>query len=203
MPATVFKQVYQFKIFFREITPMIWRQFQVPETYTFWELNVAIQDMMGWQNTGMHEFYAQSIEAKKAKRIALFDEGWDNIPVVFTWETKIADYFNEERNIGYYHYPLGREWQLQMDFEKALLRDTGRTYPICLGGEGRVPPEPSDEFKEERPSFLDRFRSNPQNQRYQAIVKRLGKSFDPTAFDKETIHFSNPKPQLKRFSIKT
>jgi hypothetical protein len=39
--------VYQFKIALDSIEPPIWRLIQVPETYTFWDLHVAIQDSMG------------------------------------------------------------------------------------------------------------------------------------------------------------
>lgn len=43
-----FNQVYQFKITLKELEPLIWRQIQVPEAYSFWDLHVAIQDAMGW-----------------------------------------------------------------------------------------------------------------------------------------------------------
>ena len=51
-----FNQVYQFKITLDEIKPPIWRRIQVPETYTFWDLHVAIQDAMGWLDYHLHEF---------------------------------------------------------------------------------------------------------------------------------------------------
>ena len=51
-----FDQVYQFKITLRDIKPPIWRRIQVPETYTFWDLHVAIQDAMGWSDYHLHEF---------------------------------------------------------------------------------------------------------------------------------------------------
>ncbi len=41
-------QVYQFKVVLLEVAPPIWRTIQVPETYSFWDLHVAIQDSMGW-----------------------------------------------------------------------------------------------------------------------------------------------------------
>ncbi|HPP37607.1 MAG TPA: plasmid pRiA4b ORF-3 family protein, partial [Thermosynergistes sp.] len=46
-----FNNVYQFKITLRDIKPPIWRRIQVPETYTFWDLHVAIQDAMGWTDS--------------------------------------------------------------------------------------------------------------------------------------------------------
>jgi len=51
-----FDRVYQLKITLKGIRPPIWRRIQVPETYTFWDLHVAIQDAMGWEDAHLHEF---------------------------------------------------------------------------------------------------------------------------------------------------
>src|SRR5690625_2121898 len=51
-----YKNIYQFKILLHEIEPEIWRLIEVPESYTFWELHVAIQDAMGWLDSHLHEF---------------------------------------------------------------------------------------------------------------------------------------------------
>lgn len=52
-----FENVYQFRIDLNDISPPIWRRIQVPETYTFFDLHVAIQNAMGWEDYHMHEFY--------------------------------------------------------------------------------------------------------------------------------------------------
>ena len=49
------KRIYQFKIELDGATPTIWRRIQVPETYSFWDLHVAIQDAMGWLDYHLHE----------------------------------------------------------------------------------------------------------------------------------------------------
>ncbi len=49
-------KAYQFKITLKGIKPPIWRRIQVPETYTFWDLHVAIQDAMGWEDYHLHKF---------------------------------------------------------------------------------------------------------------------------------------------------
>ena len=51
-----YERVYQFKIALDGIEPPIWRRIQVPETYSFWDLHVAIQDSMGWSDGHLHEF---------------------------------------------------------------------------------------------------------------------------------------------------
>ena len=50
------KMIYQFKITLKETHPPVWRRIQVPSTYTFWDLHVAIQDAMGWFDCHLHEF---------------------------------------------------------------------------------------------------------------------------------------------------
>jgi hypothetical protein len=51
-----YNRVYQFKITLGGSTPPIWRRIQVPETYTFWDLHVAIQDVMGWSGHHLYDF---------------------------------------------------------------------------------------------------------------------------------------------------
>ncbi|MCD4766432.1 MAG: plasmid pRiA4b ORF-3 family protein [Methanosarcinales archaeon] len=51
-----FDLVYQFKITLKDSKPPIWRRIQVPETYTLWDLHVAIQDAMYWMDYHLHRF---------------------------------------------------------------------------------------------------------------------------------------------------
>ena len=50
------KLVHQFLIVLSHTEPLVWRRIQVPESYTFWDLHVAIQDAMGWEDRHLHEF---------------------------------------------------------------------------------------------------------------------------------------------------
>ena len=197
--AESYERVYQFNIFFSGIKPMIWRRFQVPETYAFWELHVAIQDMLGWQNKGLHQFYVQSIETKQITRIGLLETGRSILPFAHAWGTMIRDYFNERRKRGHYFAPFTREWHLRMELEKILPREGKKSYPICLEGEGNAPPQMCDEADKE--SFFDRISFNRQCRRYRRVLKYLGDAFDPKAFDKDLIVFSDPKKEFKQFGI--
>ena len=63
-----FNQVYQFKIALKGLEPLIWRQIQVPETYSFWNLHVVIQDVMGWLDSHLHLFtIVNPLAGKKVK----------------------------------------------------------------------------------------------------------------------------------------
>ena len=43
-------RVYQFKLLLLAVAP------PVPETYSFWDLHVALQDAMGWLDYHLHLF---------------------------------------------------------------------------------------------------------------------------------------------------
>jgi hypothetical protein len=63
--------VCQYKITLCDIFPAIWRRIQVPMTYTFYDLHVAIQDAMGWLDYHLHAFRFQKANRKKAVEIGI------------------------------------------------------------------------------------------------------------------------------------
>jgi pRiA4b ORF-3-like protein len=50
------KFVHQFLVCLTGTDPLVWRRIQVPHSYSFWGLHVAIQDAMGWKDYHLHEF---------------------------------------------------------------------------------------------------------------------------------------------------
>ena len=73
MPSNNNSNVYQFKITLKGAKPPIWRRIQVPESYNFHQLHVAIQCSMGWKSASMdyhlHKF--NSIESEEEKKIKI------------------------------------------------------------------------------------------------------------------------------------
>ena len=67
-------QVYQFKISLNDIAPVIWRRIQVPAQSSFWDLHVAIQDAMGWQDYHLHLFSIKRPHAHRVTEIGI-EEG--------------------------------------------------------------------------------------------------------------------------------
>jgi hypothetical protein len=52
---TVPPHVFQRLVVLAGTDPLVWRSIQVPETYSFWDLHVAIQDAMGWKDCHLDE----------------------------------------------------------------------------------------------------------------------------------------------------
>lgn len=48
--------IMRFRITLEGIEPPIWRLIDVPASYSFWDLHVAIQDAMGWLDYQLHSF---------------------------------------------------------------------------------------------------------------------------------------------------
>lgn len=75
-----YKNVCQFKITLKHIKPPIWRRILVPETYTFRDLHVAIQDAMGWTDSHLHEFQISNPSTRRRTIIGIPDEGaWSGL----------------------------------------------------------------------------------------------------------------------------
>ena len=72
-----YNQVYQFKITLEGIKPPIWRRIQVLETYTFWDLHLAIQDAMSWIDYHLHEFEMVNPSTGLKENIGIPNEDFD------------------------------------------------------------------------------------------------------------------------------
>jgi hypothetical protein len=84
-----YTQVYQFKITLKGIKPPIWRRIQIPKTYTFWELHLAIQDAIGWTVYHLHEFELVTPSTGLKQRIGAQNEDFDR-EVLLEFNQKIV-----------------------------------------------------------------------------------------------------------------
>ena len=200
--AKRYNQVYQFRIELREIEPKIWRVIQVPETYSFWDLHVAIQDSMGWLDCHLHEFTVTDPITRKKVIIGIptdEEEGFFIEETIPGWKVMIADGFSKRNKKAYYCYDFGDDWQHIIKLEKILPKDKEQTYPRCIAGERACPPEDcgSTPGYEEIVDMLKN--PEPDNEEYQEMMKWLGGSYDPEYFDCSEIFFDDPEERLKTF----
>ncbi|MFQ5887635.1 MAG: plasmid pRiA4b ORF-3 family protein [Candidatus Hydrothermarchaeales archaeon] len=189
-----FNRVYQFKITLKRIRPPICRQIQVPETYTFWDLHVAIQDAMGWVDYHLHEF--EIVDPSTGLMVDIGppdDEGFHE--VLPGWKQKIADYFSMKNRSADYVYDFGDNWEHKIQLEKILPREKNINYPICIKGKRACPPEDCggvwgyDELLE--------IIGNPDNEQYKEMMEWVGGEFDPEEFDPKEVSFDDPDKRHK------
>lgn len=194
--ANIFKNIYEFKITLMGINPPIWRQIQVPENYTFWDLHVAIQDSMGWTDSHLHEFEIVNPATSRQEAFGIpvesFDEDRDVLP---GWEHKIASYFSMDNPVATYLYDFGDDWRHTVRLEKILAREKNRRYPVCIDGKRACPPEDCGGvwgYKEFLKAVTD-----PAHDEHEQTLEWVGGSFDPEYFDPKNVRFDNPKERLK------
>jgi hypothetical protein len=186
------EQVFQLKVTLEDIKPPIWRRIEVPGSYTFWDLHVAIQDAMGWQDYHLHEFLI-----KRLNKVTHIGVPHDDFPmeVLPGWENKIADYLSPEFPKLDYSYDFGDDWLHRVLLEKVIPALPGGVYPRCIKGKRACPPEDcGGAYGYQR---LLKILSDPKHHDYNSrkswVESVTGGPYDPEHFDAAKISFSDPQ----------
>ena len=184
-----FNNVYQFKITLIDTKPPVWRRIQVPETYTFWDLHVAIQDAMGWEDYHLHEFRLKNPITGQESYIGIPDEENEfplSYEILAGWQQRISDWLSMQNKRVYYIYDFGDSWEHTIVLEKVLPKEKNVRYPICLDGKRACPPEDCGSI----PGYEDICRGKHEFQEHY-------KDFDPEYFNPKEVDFDDPEEQLK------
>ncbi len=187
-------KIYQFKITLENIQPEIWRRIQVPETYSFWDLHVAIQDSMGWLDYHLHQFIIRDSLTGSQHEIGIPDGEYAQ-SVFPGWKRLIKNYFTPENPQATYLYDFGDGWELMIALEEIKPQDINQQYPICLAGARACPPEDCGGIGgyEELLKILQ----NPRHKEYKETLQWVGGKFDPDYFDPQSVKFDDPKERFK------
>lgn len=189
------EHVCQFLIVLPKTEPLVWRRIQVPETYSFWDLHVAIQDAMGWKDYHLHEFVLVDSKTGRTKRIGIPDDEMpDERPCLAGWKVPIGRHLNYGTDPVRYRYDFGDDWEHTLEFEE-VVPDDGGAYPRCVAGAGACPPEDvggTHGYAE----FLRVIR-NRRHPEHQSMLQWAGGSFDAHAFDPKSVVFDNPRKRWK------
>ena len=177
-----FNRVYQFKITLERTKPPIWRRIQVPGTYTFWDLHVAIQDAMGWIDYHLHEFKIVDPLICMKMRIGIPDDEFERYrDILAGWRQRIARWFSMENSVAYYIYDFGDGWEHQVRLERILPRREGVVYPVCIAGKRACPPEDCGGV-----------RGYEQICKGESEFQEAFSDYDPEYFDPKEIVFDDP-----------
>ena len=194
-------KVYKFRIELNGIRPLIWRQIQVPEDYTFWELHVALQDAMGWRHMELHQFDVSNLRTGESESIGLpyVDMDWE-AKASAGWDFYIADYFRPESLPAVYTYDFGYRWTHSITLETISPTVPGVKYPCCLRGERACPPEEIGGVD----GYYDfvMVMGNPDHDDHREIREWYGRKYYPEKFSPEKVKFSDPRRRLKQLLAK-
>jgi hypothetical protein len=123
----------------------VWRRILVPSTYNFWDLHVAIQDAMGWEDRHLHQFTLDDPAGGGRVRLGIPDDsGFYAVNEVLAgWEHRLRKYLKPGSLPALYTYDFGDEWQHEVLLEAILPADNTQDLPRCIAGAGNCPPEDS------------------------------------------------------------
>jgi Plasmid pRiA4b ORF-3-like protein len=191
--------VHQFLVVLTGTDPLVWRRIQVPQGYSFWDLHVAIQDAMGWKDYHLHEFrlFDEAAQTLVSIGIPTGEEAEDR-PAIAGWDVPVSRFFSQQ---GWheppvtYAYDFGDDWQHVMVHEGFEPADDSLTYPRCIAGEGRCPPEDCGGVHGYA-AFLAAI-ADPDHEEHEQMVTWAGGEFDPEMFDPAAVTFDDPRRRWK------
>jgi hypothetical protein len=128
--------VYQLKITLLEIEPPIWRRIQVPGTLLLCCLHDALQAVIGWTDSHLHQFEKDG----KFWGDPATDEFGD-LELIDESKVPVGKVLKAKGDSMIYLYDLGDNWRHELVLERILPADDSATKPVCLAGERRCPPE--------------------------------------------------------------
>ncbi|MFP4173663.1 MAG: plasmid pRiA4b ORF-3 family protein [Candidatus Hydrogenedentota bacterium] len=193
-------RIYRFRVSLTDIEPEVWRIIDVPESYTFWDLHVAIQDAMGWVDYHLHAFEPDSPGDSEDVPIGIPMEPMED-EFVAGWTVPITRHFAKPGDTAGYVYDFGDGWRHEVELLSIEPRERGAKYPRCIDGERACPPEdcggpggyhrlleiladPSDEEHENMVAWL------------KGHVKEYW-PYHPEEFDPASVTFWDPKKRWK------
>jgi hypothetical protein len=129
--------IYELKITLLEIEPPIWRRIQVPSTILLCCVHDALQAVMGWTDSHLHQFEKDG----KYWGVPDPDAFEDDFEIIDESRVALDKIFKAEGDCVVYLYDLGDKWRHEILLEKILPLDAGSNRPVCLAGGRRCPPE--------------------------------------------------------------
>ena len=137
MPTAKTKpSLYELKITLLEIGPPIWRRLQVPSTIPLSCLHDALQAVLGWTDSHLHQFEKDG----RYWGVPDDDEFEGDIEVIDESKVPVSRVLKVQGDTMIYVYDFGDDWLHHVVLEKILPSDAP-TKPVCLAGQRRCPPE--------------------------------------------------------------
>ena len=186
------KDVLQLRISLVGIVPPIWRRIQIPSTYSFWDLHVAIQDAMGWLDSHLHAFRFPDLREGTLVQIGIPDDeygsGQGTLP---GWEIHVEDYLHEVSPVAVYEYDFGDGWIHVVQLEARLAARREQSYPVCLAGERKCPPEDCGGI----PGYelLLEAIADPDHPEHDSLLHWVGGNYDVEEFQASDVAFDDPQ----------
>lgn len=181
-------KTFQLKITLTGSKPPIWRRFLIKDSVTLSKLHVAIQIIMGWSDSHLHQFIAGSFIYGVPDEVSDFFEIRDESKV------RLGQLLKKEKDSLAYEYDFGDSWNHKITLEKILPFDPNAALPLCIKAKGACPPEDIGGIWGYY-NFLEVL-SDPKHPEHEEYIDWLGDdgTFDPDVYDIDDVN-----SQLSRY----
>ena len=167
--------VYELEVSLLHSDPRIWRRLTVPSGITLTQLHRAIQAVMGWDDSHLHEWV---VEGTSYSEPSAELEGAANESRV-----RLHDLITRRRQVIDYTYDFGDEWRHRVTVFNIRPQEAGEVVPRCLDGANACPPEDSGGLY--RYQGLCETMAHPGTPDYEEMLEWLGGPWDPAEFSVE------------------
>ena len=133
-------EVYQFRVYLREISPMIWRRLLLRSDQTIADLHYTLQIAMGWDDFHLHQF---TIRGKRYGVSRIYGPDF----LEYGRDVPLHSFQFRQHERFLYEYDFGDRWEHEVRFEKSLPLDPKKTYPVCIGGKRGGHQKPGAHFR--------------------------------------------------------
>lgn len=125
---------YRLHVWIRQISPMIWRRLLVSSDSTIADLHYTLQIAFGWSDAHLNLFHIHGQD------YGVYHDGGTSF-LTQSDHVRLCDFKFRINERFRYKYDFGDDWQHEVRVEARLAWDEKRTYPCCIGGKRRAPPE--------------------------------------------------------------
>jgi hypothetical protein len=125
---------YRLHVWIRQISPMIWRRLLVRSDSTIADLHFTLQIAFGWSDAHLNLFHIHGQD------YGVYHDGGTSFSTDPD-QVRLCDFRFRINERFRYEYDFGDGWQHEVRVEARLALDDRRTYPCCIGGKRRAPPE--------------------------------------------------------------
>jgi hypothetical protein len=126
--------IYQFRIWLRGISPMIWRRILVPATTHLAAFHTIMQQAFGWDDCHLHRFHIHGCD------YGIWYPGTPGFRDDPT-QVALATFHFRQHERFLYAYDFGDGWQHEIHLEQVIPACPDAIYPVCTGGALAAPPE--------------------------------------------------------------
>ena len=127
-------EVYQFRVYLKGISPLIWRRLLLRSDNTLADLHYTLQIAFDWDDYHLHQFHIHG-RRYGVHRLhgPMYTDDARNIRM-----DEIPFHLNERFR---YEYSFFEWWQHEIRLEKKLPLEPEQCYPRCIGGRRTAPDE--------------------------------------------------------------